>query len=197
MPLPIVFFDGEIYWLADGWHRTAAAEQNGEKQLAVEVRNGTREEALTFALGANTAHGLQRTNADKRRCVEIALREFSGLSDRAVAKMCGVGAPMVGNFREANCNRITVEPAEKRKGLDGKERKMPTTRQPSEKPGAFDVTMPVRREPVIPDSVKPVFHSGLMIGERAIETLKSIHPKDTEREQGLRLVLEWINQQLN
>lgn len=52
-------------------------------------------EPLKHALGANAAHGHQRTNADKRRCVEIALREFAGMSNRAIADMCGVSADLV------------------------------------------------------------------------------------------------------
>ena len=50
---------------------------------------------MRYALGANAANGLRRSNADKRRCVEIALKEFGGLSSRAIAELCGVGADMV------------------------------------------------------------------------------------------------------
>ena len=50
---------------------------------------------MKFALAANAAHGHRRTNADKRRCVEIALREFPTLSSRAIAEMCGVGDDLV------------------------------------------------------------------------------------------------------
>jgi len=45
--------------------------------------------------GANDDNGLHRSHADKRRAVEIALREFPKLSSRAIAEMCGVGDDLV------------------------------------------------------------------------------------------------------
>lgn len=55
---------------------------------------GGRADALKHAL-----HGHRRSNADKRRCVEIALREFPKLSSRAVAKLCGVSHTFVEQLR--------------------------------------------------------------------------------------------------
>ncbi len=60
---------------------------------------GGRKDALQYALGANAANGLRRSNADKRRCVEIALAEFGDLSSRQVAIMCGVSNHMVDDAR--------------------------------------------------------------------------------------------------
>lgn len=57
-------------------------------------------------------------NADKRRCVEIALREFPKLSSRAVAKMCGVSDPFVSGMRPDQV--LTVSTSE-RTGQDGKQ----------------------------------------------------------------------------
>lgn len=42
---------------------------------------------------------MRRSNADKRRAVEIALREFSNMSDRAIAELCGVHHDMVRSSR--------------------------------------------------------------------------------------------------
>jgi hypothetical protein len=53
--------------------------------------------------------------------VEVALAEFGNLSDREIAKVCAVGAPLVGSMRP-NCNPLTVET---RLGADGKTRKLP------------------------------------------------------------------------
>ena len=71
-------------------------------------------------IGVNRDHALKRSNADKRRCVEIALKEFGGMSDRAIAEMCGVTQPFVGKIR---CQVITVmtSPAPTHRiGKDGK-----------------------------------------------------------------------------
>jgi hypothetical protein len=56
-------------------------------------------EALKYSLGANQTNGLRRTNADKRHCVEIALKEFPKLGNRAVAELCGVYHQLVADAR--------------------------------------------------------------------------------------------------
>jgi len=138
-PPVVVFHDGSDYMLADGFHRVMAASRNGAETIAADVRKGTRSDALKYALGANSAHGLKRTNADKRRSVELALEEWPKLSDRQIAEICAVGAPLVGDTRAIlNCNNVTVD--QSRIGRDGKERKMPTRK----------VTADVASEPTSP-----------------------------------------------
>jgi uncharacterized ParB-like nuclease family protein len=99
LPPVVVFHDGTAYWLADGFHRLAAAIQAGKGTIAAEIRAGGRLDAVRHALGANHGHGLRRTNADQRRCVELALQYFNGQSDRALAELCGVGHQLVGEVR--------------------------------------------------------------------------------------------------
>lgn len=83
---PIVVFSGgeNKHWLADGWHRVAAAEHAGLKEIEAQVRVGDKRDAVLFAVGSNSAHGIPRTNADKRRAVEILLNdeEWGKWSDR-------------------------------------------------------------------------------------------------------------------
>lgn len=61
--------------------------------------------------------GHRRTNADKRRTVEIALREFPNLSSRALAQMCGVSNMLVDSIRPAQVKESFTSP---RTGQDGK-----------------------------------------------------------------------------
>jgi hypothetical protein len=124
---PVVLF-GTVKrcWIGDGWHRVMAARQLGRTEIEADLREGDRPDALRYALGANAANGLRRTNADKRRCVEIALAEFGGLSSRAIAEMCGVHHTFVEKQRPeplatvANATRTTS---------DG--RQYPATRKPA------------------------------------------------------------------
>lgn len=127
MPAVVVFHDGSNYWLADGFHRYHAAQKCEFRDIEAEVRSGTRCDAVKFALGANAAHGLRRTNADKRRAVEIALKEFPKLSSRELAKVCAVGDDLVNDMRK----QLPENGSSARTGADGKERKMPT---PAKKP---------------------------------------------------------------
>lgn len=137
LPPVVVYFDGAKHWLADGFHRLASARQLGRKKIAAEVREGGRVDALRFALGANSAHGLRRSNADKANAVRVAYahRIELGLGEvpsaRAVAEMCGV------SHEFARLQLSTVDSwreATERTGRDGKVRTVPPipTRKPSE-----------------------------------------------------------------
>jgi hypothetical protein len=75
LPPVIVFFDETDYWLADGYHRRGAYVKARRNEIPVEVKQGGRRDALRYALGANSMHGLRRTPADKRHAVEIALKD--------------------------------------------------------------------------------------------------------------------------
>lgn len=103
LPPITVFHDKaeDIYVLADGFHRFDAHSQLNKKAVDCIVRKGTAREAQLFALGCNADHGLRRTNADKRRVVEIMLKdeEWSKMSDRAIAKQCVVSNTMVSEIR--------------------------------------------------------------------------------------------------
>ena len=123
-PPVIVFHDGSRYLAADGFHRIHAAQRIGATQIECDVRKGSKTEALKFALGCNAHHGLRRTNADKRHAVELALKEFPKLSDRALAEVCLVGHPLVAEVRTATGISSSCPPPP-RVGLDGRERRLP------------------------------------------------------------------------
>ncbi len=121
-PPVTLFNDGNIYWLADGYHRVAGAETAGLDKISAEIKEGDRREAILHSLSANAAHGLRRTYNDKRRAVERMLRddEWSKWSNRRLAEHCGVSDPFVLAMRKeivpagANNEHLT------RKGKDGK-----------------------------------------------------------------------------
>jgi ParB-like chromosome segregation protein Spo0J len=90
-------------WLADGQHRVKAARSLNRTEIEAEVRRGDRRAALLYACGANLDHGLRRTNADKRRAVELMLadEESRNLSDREIAQRCAVNHGLVGDVRRS------------------------------------------------------------------------------------------------
>lgn len=93
-------FADPSYLIGDGWHRYHAAVELKRKEIRAIIHPGGRPAALKHALGANSAHGLRRTNKDKRNAVEIALKEFPKLGDRAIAKLCNVTHPFVIKLRK-------------------------------------------------------------------------------------------------
>lgn len=102
LPAAEVVYDGQSYWLWDGYHRLAAAESVGETEYDAYVTSGTRRDAVLKSVGANADHGLRRTNEDKRRAVETLLRdpEWSQWSDREIARQCKVSNQFVSNLRK-------------------------------------------------------------------------------------------------
>lgn len=111
-PPILVFYDGEKHWLADGFHRVAAAKKLEWGEIAATIRSGTRRDAVLYSVGANVTHGLRRTNRDKRRSVLTLLgdEEWSCWSDREIARRCGVSTPFASKLRsELSVNGLQID----------------------------------------------------------------------------------------
>jgi hypothetical protein len=101
LPPVTVHFDGKVNWLSDGFHRVEAALRGGKPRIQATVVKGTQRDAILAACGANSTHGLRRSNADKRRAVETLLadKEWSEWSDRRIAKELDVSNHLVSELR--------------------------------------------------------------------------------------------------
>lgn len=178
-----LFGTAEKCWIGDGWHRVMAARQLGLADIEATLHSGGRVEALRHALGANALHGHRRSNADKHRTVEIALREFEGLSNVVIAKMCGVSDPFVMGLRPPE--PLTVR-GSTRMGADGKERPAHREAQPKE-------------EEVYREEERPVFKLGppcigMQYARMAIMDLEQIRGDDLEREEAFDRVQGWLDE---
>ena len=101
-PPVVVFRDAHgVERLADGAHRLAASMRAERAEIQADVREGGLYDAIRHAVTANTAHGMRRTNSDKRMCVALALElpNADAMSDRDIAHLCGVTADLVGIVR--------------------------------------------------------------------------------------------------
>ncbi len=111
-PPVILFNDGKDFWIADGYHRLLASESIGLSEIAAEVRQGTRRDAVLFSCSANATHGLRRSNADKRRAVMMLLQdkqEWSQWSNYQIARQCAVAESFVRKLKkELNCAQSVV-----------------------------------------------------------------------------------------
>lgn len=138
-----LFHDGATYLMADGFHRALAASRNEFKDIESIVHKGTKSDALKFALSANAAHGLKRTNEDKRNAVAMALAEWPTISAREIAKMCGVSNEMVSQSRgiqlseSDNSKHASSSKSTKVIGAGGKS--YPATRTPKPKATIDDI----------------------------------------------------------
>lgn len=126
-PPVVVFKEGEILRLADGFHRCRAHELAGSTEILADVRAGGERDARLYSVGCNVAHGLRRTNADKRRAVAVLLAdpEWGKLSSREIAKHAAVDDKFVGTVRRELAPTADAPQSTERKGADGKVRKLP------------------------------------------------------------------------
>jgi hypothetical protein len=100
-PPVVLFHDGDDYYPADGFHRIEAARRAGLTDILADVRPGKRRDAILHAVGANSSHGLRRTQADKRNAIETLLRDpqWTKLSDRKLAELASVDHKSVAKVR--------------------------------------------------------------------------------------------------
>jgi hypothetical protein len=199
-PPVVLYGTNGKWWIGDGWHRVLAAKEIGAEMTAADIRPGGRADAIKYALGANQTHGARRTNEDKRRCVEVALREFPDLSSRAIAELCGVSDHIVNNARD----QLQPSSSSPRTGRDGKKRRAskkcraaaPETRAPEEivadpEPAAEQKPEDKprkRRAKLLPPS------NGLQFADLAIMDLEQIHDDDTEKTEAFNKVRSWLDE---
>lgn len=103
-----VVYDGDNYWLYDGFHRVKSAKRAGIEKIEADIEQGTQRDAVLKSVGVNATHGLRRTNADKRRAVMTLLNdnEWSQWSDREISRRCAVDNSFVSRLRKEN---LTVD----------------------------------------------------------------------------------------
>lgn len=143
------------YYLVDGYHRVDSAKRAGRTMLDAEVSDGDRIAALRLALKANSAHGLRRTNADKRAALKIAWNHRQELfggepSNEMLAEAVGVCKRWVIKMRK-HLSRGEPFTSSARIGMDGKTRNS-QSQIPSPQSPLTD-----RFETPIPERLAPAF----------------------------------------
>jgi hypothetical protein len=95
------FDDGQDIWLADGFHRYDAHVRAKLATIWCRLHKGTKRDAVLFSCGANTNHGLRRSNNDKIRSVMRILNddEWCRWTNGRIAKHCGVSESFVASQR--------------------------------------------------------------------------------------------------
>lgn len=144
-PPVTLFLDGPTrrHFIGDGWHRLLAARRLNVPSFPANVENGGLPAAVKHALGANATHGLPRTNADKRKAVELALRTYPTVSDREIAKLCAVAHSFVANVRPGQVDSESTR------------QNLPTTRTGGDGK-TYPATQPARSTPPPTPTAAPV-----------------------------------------
>jgi DNA-binding NarL/FixJ family response regulator len=98
-PAVVVFYDGEGYYLADGFHRCHAARRLGRATVNAWVHQGSQTDALWFALGANGAHGERLSVGDRKHAIKVAIQAFPERSGAEIARHIGCSHQWVSDVK--------------------------------------------------------------------------------------------------
>lgn len=99
-PMAVIQEDN-TYYLTDGFHRLEAYRLFGREAVEATITPGTLEDAIMAACAANAAHGLRRTNADKRKAVVKMLELRGEWSNVQIAQWCSVDRDTVSEVRRS------------------------------------------------------------------------------------------------
>lgn len=146
-PVKVFSVGGKLY-LADGWYRTAACEKNGMGVVTGQVYPGAYLDALRYALGANSEHGLPRTDQEEVRaiCMALDVPEWRAFSDHQISDICHVSRARVVSVRSAK-EETVVESYEKKQ-----EDKAKAAKPKKPKPKAEPVPEPKETNPPEPSA---------------------------------------------
>jgi len=128
-PNPVVFHDGEKYYLADGLHRVTADAENNIPKVFADIRKGTWEDAFRFACRANDQHGVATSREDKKSRTQSYLKRNAKLSDRQIAEVCNVSPTYVGQQRRELETKGLLSTVDSRKTKNGKNVSVSTGRK--------------------------------------------------------------------
>jgi hypothetical protein len=135
-PPLIVFYDGTDNWLADGFHRYFAYKQHAALDVDVEVREGTKDDALLYAFGAAAQRGLPMNHQDYKAIIKRMLAHpvWSQWTNTTIAKHIGCSSMTVGRIKkELEKESAPPDTTKKYKDKDGKERQVDTTKLATKK----------------------------------------------------------------
>jgi len=96
-----VWYDGDYYWISDGFHRLAACELAGQTEIKCEVRHGSLDDARWDSYAANSTHGLNWSAAERQRIIQRALEHANAklLSNVEIARHIGLPEATVRRWR--------------------------------------------------------------------------------------------------
>lgn len=85
--------------LLDGHHRVAAARRRGQDDIEVVWWHGEPAEMFTIAVQRNAGHGRALTGRERRMAAVVLVRTHADMSDRRIARTCGLSPSTVGTIR--------------------------------------------------------------------------------------------------
>ncbi|MET8831845.1 ParB N-terminal domain-containing protein [Streptomyces sp. NPDC004610] len=118
-PLPPILVNRRTMQVVDGTHRVLAAILRGWETIPARLVDVSRNDAFLLAVEANTQHGLPLSQADRRAAAARLVTSHPHMSDRAIARVSGLGAKSVAAIRRSTVSESQLNA---RVGRDGRVR---------------------------------------------------------------------------
>lgn len=115
--LPPVIVHRPTMKIIDGTHRVQAALLQGREEIEAEFFDGSVDEAFVWAVELNIAHGLPLTMAERKLAAARIIAGCPHLSDRAIARSCGLSDKTVAGIRRSAAGNPQPNA---RRGRDGR-----------------------------------------------------------------------------
>lgn len=207
-PNLVVFDTGredKQYTLVDGFQRLKAYEVNDYRKVHVDIIEGTEEQAILYALNANSTHGAAYTNDDKRKRARFCFghKTMKQWTDNKTAKYLGVSQGFISAQRKIYNETRGIDESSVIKHVETKDgRSYPIdTKKGADRKGNKDGG---RKKPVIPeeqlqaitvdmDEVEP---EQLILGEIPVEAVLEsayvnpvIYSSQTSKDEMMKVTL--------
>ena len=134
-PEIVVFFDGSDYWLSDGFHRYFAYKSNKVEEVEVDLREGTKDDAILFGFQANKHRGLRMSHEDIRSIITRMIHHpfWGQWTNASIASHLGVSAMTVGRVKKTLETPKEDTKVKKYIDKDGKEKVIDTAKLSTKK----------------------------------------------------------------
>ena len=185
-PAITVFFDGVEYYLADGFHRLHASKRLGRASIQANIEQGTLRDAILYSLGANSDHGLRRSNADKRKGVLTLLEDFEwqSLANIQIAKSCRVSPQLVAAVKAEMSGGAKVSTVATN---------APRKAAKAAKKLANVVEAPLEEKPQIDEAVKELVQENQRLSDRlAVEAMDATEEEKLSASQSIGELREQV-----
>lgn len=115
-PPVVVFSHNGTSWLADGFHRIAAARFLGHQEINADAQPGTKEDAGLYAATANAEHGRQMDRPQKKEAAERLIKSRRPeWTFQTIAKKLGIAEVTVKRYsasinkEEADDDKVSID----------------------------------------------------------------------------------------
>ena len=178
-PVGVCLGEDGAYYLYSGFTRTEATRRAGNTSIQATVQTGGKREAMLLAVAENASHGKRRTRADVQRAIEALLldAEWGTWSDGQIATSVSTDPKTVGAARRRLVEDGRLQPADVRRGRDGRTYQAPRKPATKGKNGAVaNADKPVQ----VPTAVHATDPVSEMFGAHTDVVVNDAEPTVTE-----------------